>query len=156
MDTKQNNIKIKVKNIDDTIAYSRSKMQKSMIIEKLKEKGYRITRQRNLIIDAILKNECSCCKEIYYKVSSLDKSIGIATVYRLINALEEIGAINRKNMYKVAYFKNCTKKNICTIVLDDDTMYNLTAEKWNEVIKAGLILCGYLKDQNILSVTIKQ
>lgn len=30
-----------------------------------------------------------------------DHSIGIATVYRMVNKLEEIGAISRRNMYKV-------------------------------------------------------
>ena len=54
-----------------------------------------------MIIDIVLENECSCCKEIYYKASKMQNRIGIATVYRLVNSLEEIGAINRKNMYKV-------------------------------------------------------
>ena len=33
-------------------------------------------------------------------------SSGVATVYRMVNLLEEIGAISRKNMYKVAYSEN--------------------------------------------------
>ncbi len=49
-----------------------------------------------MLIDIILENECSSCKEIFYKASQADEKIGVATVYRMINALEEIGAINRK------------------------------------------------------------
>lgn len=139
-----------------TRTYSVTKMQRGVIIKRLKENGYRITKQRILIIDTILENECSCCKEIYYKVSEIDRSIGIATVYRLVNSLEEIGAINRKNMYKVAYFKNSSTENICSVVLDDGTTHNLSAEKWNAVIRAGLSVCGYLKKQNIIAVTIKE
>ena len=75
--------------------------KREVIIHKLKEKGCRITKQRIMIIDIVLENECSCCKEIYYEASKIDNHIGIATVYRLVNSLEEIGAINRKNMYKV-------------------------------------------------------
>ena len=30
-----------------------------------------------------------------------DSKIGVATVYRMINSLEEIGVISRKNMFKV-------------------------------------------------------
>ncbi|RKJ32059.1 Fur family transcriptional regulator, partial [bacterium 1XD42-8] len=56
--------------------------QKDRIIERLKEKGCRITSQRQLVIDTILKNECSCCKEIYYKALKKDPLISIATVYR--------------------------------------------------------------------------
>ena len=76
--------------------YRRSRMQRERIIKELRERGYRITRQRQVLIDIILENECSSCKEIFYKASQEDENIGVATVYRMINALEEIGAINRK------------------------------------------------------------
>jgi len=77
--------------------------KKNLIVKKLQDQGYRITKQRLLLIDIILSNECSCCKEIYYQASKHDSDIGAATVYRFVNTLEEIGAINRRNMYKVAY-----------------------------------------------------
>ena len=76
-------------------------VEKDIIIAKLRENGCRITKQRLILLDVILEEECSCCKEIYYKASQLDKRIGTATVYRMINMLEEIGAISRKNMYKI-------------------------------------------------------
>ena len=43
--------------------------KKEQIIEKLKENGCRITKQRKMLIDIILENECSSCKEIFYKAS---------------------------------------------------------------------------------------
>ncbi|MBR1693574.1 MAG: transcriptional repressor [Lachnospiraceae bacterium] len=79
----------------------KQQLQREEIITRLKEKGLRITKQRLTLIDVILENECSCCKEIYYKAARVDEGIGAATVYRMINTLEEIGVINRKNMYKV-------------------------------------------------------
>ena len=69
--------------------------QREYIIRKLKERGCRITRQRLIILDIILQEDCSCCKEIYYKASRQDTKIGFATVYRMVNMLEEIGAISR-------------------------------------------------------------
>ena len=78
--------------------------KKGFIISELKKNGCRITSQRKLLIDVILQDECSCCKEIYYKASMKDPGIGMATVYRMVNMLERIGAISRKNMYKVACF----------------------------------------------------
>ena len=56
-------------------AYQRTQMQKDMIFERLREQGCRITRQRQLILDIILEEECSCCKEIYYKVQEKDRNI---------------------------------------------------------------------------------
>ena len=45
----------------------------------------------------------------------------MATVYRMINALEEIGAISRKNMYRIESGENCAGG--CDIVLEDDTVF---------------------------------
>lgn len=75
--------------------------KQEMILEELEKKGFRITNQRKIIIDVILSNDFMCTKEIYYKVSQLDSTIGIASVYRTINTLEDMGVISRKNMYRV-------------------------------------------------------
>ena len=86
----------------DARNYHRTQMKRELIIQKLREQGCRITRQRRILLDIILEEECSCCKEIYYRAMEQDSKIGTATVYRMINTLEEIGVISRKNMYKVA------------------------------------------------------
>ena len=38
--------------------YQHTQMQKDLIIEKLKERGLRITRQRRILLDIILEGEC--------------------------------------------------------------------------------------------------
>ena len=73
--------------------YEKTQMQREIVIQRLKEQGCRITKQRMVLLDIILNENCSSCKEIYYKASRID--------YRMINTLEEIGAINRRNMYKI-------------------------------------------------------
>ena len=98
--------------------YLRTQMQKENIIQKLKERGCRITKQRLMLLDIILEEDCSCCKEIYYKASRLDDRIGTATVYRMVNTLEEIGAISRKNMYRITCDQDCEMENACTIEFD--------------------------------------
>ena len=128
---------------------------KEAIVQKLKASGCRITKQRLMLLDIILEENCSCCKEIYYRASRIDPSIGTATVYRMINKLEEIGAINRRNMYKVACDPNCELQNARTIELDDDTIKHLSAKNWNAVIQAGLKACGYVENQKIRSITMQ-
>ena len=51
-------------------------MQREEILERLREQGCRITKQRQLLLDIILQEEYSCCKEIYYKAAKQDSSIG--------------------------------------------------------------------------------
>lgn len=85
----------------DARNYHRTQMKKELIIQKLREQGCRITRQRRILLDIILEEECSCCKEIYYKALQKDSSIGPATVYRMVNTLENIGAISGKIFTKL-------------------------------------------------------
>jgi Fur family ferric uptake transcriptional regulator len=82
---------------------------KEEILASLKEHGYRLTEQRKLIVDIIANEEYTCCKEVYFLAHKRDNSIGIATVYRMINTLEEIGAISRKNIQK----NNCSGRCCC-------------------------------------------
>ena len=82
-----------------TGCYRHTQMQKDLIIEKLKERGLRITRQRMILLDIILEGECSCCKEIYYMASKKDPTIGLATVYRMVGVLEEMGFLSRGYRY---------------------------------------------------------
>ena len=72
-----------------------------------------------------------------------------------INKLEEIGAINRRNMYKVACDPDCDLQNACTVELDDDTIKHLSAKNWNAVIQAGLKACGYVEDQKVRNITVQ-
>ena len=51
----------------EQVSYQTTKMQREIILTKLKEKGCRITKQRLRLIDIILQNECSSCKEIFYR-----------------------------------------------------------------------------------------
>lgn len=127
-------------------------MQKDMIIQKLKEKGCRITKQRRIILDIILEQECSCCKEIYYRASLRDKKIGFATVYRMVNTLEEIGAISRKNMYRI--MDEATDGSY-TVELDDDTVLELSGGKWREIVETGLEQCGYMQGKHIKSIAAR-
>ena len=139
----------------ETANYHRTQMQKEIVIQRLREQGCRITKQRLMLLDVILNEDCSCCKEIYYRAAEVDPGIGAATVYRMVNLLEEIGAISRKNMYKIACGSGCEVENACIIEFDDDTVVELSAKKWHQVIKAGLVACGYPSDLNVRSVIAK-
>ena len=139
----------------DSVNYRRTKMQKELVLQKLKEQGCRITKQRVMLLDIILEEECSCCKEIYYRASRLDPKIGSATVYRMVNTLEEIGAISRKNMYRIVCDSGCETEVACTIKLENGTVHHLSAKAWNDVIRAGMKAEGYIHGEKIKSVEVQ-
>lgn len=129
--------------------------EEEIIIRKLKEHGYRITKQRKMLLRIILSDQCSSCKEIYYKAAERDPSIGPATVYRMINTLEEIGVINRGNMYRITREESAEEPASYMIEFDDNTSLKLSAKKWNQIIQSGLEACGYAEDREIRNVTAK-
>ena len=131
--------------------YEKTQMQREIVIQRLKEQGCRITKQRMVLLDIILNENCSSCKEIYYKASRIDSRIGTATVYRMINTLEEIGAISRRNMYKIDCLENENDKTYM-IEFDDHTMQQMSEKKLNSVLQAGLKACGYIEGQHVKSL----
>lgn len=141
---------------ENFILYQYTQMQKDKIVQKFKMEGGRMTRQRELVLDIILNGDCSCCKEIYYRALEKDPDIGVATIYRMVNKLEEMGVISRKNMYKI---ENQTKrkpaKGSCVIELEDDSIYQLNSGKWKQVMEAGLKACGYTtKGQRVKKIIV--
>lgn len=85
----------------------------------------------------------------------MDSSIGVATVYRMVNLLEEIGAISRKNMYRISCGMNCNRENACVIELDDQTFFRLSSGEWYKVISEGLRCMGYVDSQKVASVVVE-
>ncbi|MBQ3797042.1 MAG: transcriptional repressor [Butyrivibrio sp.] len=77
-------------------------MSNEYVISILKSKGFRITKQRKLIIDIILSSDGASCKEIYHKVVSKDSTVGAATVYRMIRLLEDIGVLRHVDMISLS------------------------------------------------------
>ena len=80
--------------------------QKEMIISELQKNGKRITDQRRILLDVILEGKWSSCKEIYYMASKRDPSIGLATVYRMVAVLEEMGFLRKGYRY---YYPGSTR-----------------------------------------------
>lgn len=68
--------------------------------EELKKKGYKLTPQRRAIVDTIVDSEGKhlTAEEIYDEVKKKCPEIGLATVYRTILLLEEIGIVSRLHL----------------------------------------------------------
>lgn len=146
--------------------------QKELIIQQLRDAGCRITKQRLVILDIILNSDPSCCKEIYREAAKVDKSIGSATVYRMVNTLEEIGVLNRKNMYQV----DCSScANVCqdadcddtcqgtscaacetnvVVTLEDDSKLVLNRDELTKVLEAGLRARGQIGDKKVVRIAL--
>ncbi|MTI96032.1 MAG: transcriptional repressor [Firmicutes bacterium] len=68
------------------------------LLAKLNRHGYRVTRQRKLVLMAIGENAClQSAEDIYERCRREDKSISMPTVYRTLEMLVELGQLRKLN-----------------------------------------------------------
>jgi len=89
--------------------------QKKEIVNEFQRLGKRITKQRMIILDVILEQNWTDCKEVYYEAVRRDSTIGLSTVYRTIRMLEEMGILKR--VYQYAFTGEEEKKEMHDAVL---------------------------------------
>lgn len=66
------------------------------ILQKCTEKGLKMTEQRKLIARIIAEaKDHPDTEEVYRRVSQVDNTVGIATVYRTIRLFEENGIVEK-------------------------------------------------------------
>lgn len=124
------------------------------MIKELRGRGCRITRQRELLIDIILKEESINCKKIYYKALKEDPNIGIATVYRMVQTLEEIGAIKRENT-RLTKLEEYTEVKECVLKLKGDEILRFDQGQLKQLIQSGMEVLGYGKDMPVEEFFVK-
>lgn len=73
-----------------------NKIEDMVII--LKEKGYKLTPQRRFILDVVLQHGHHHLNidEIYTEVKKDYPEIGIATIYRTVQLLEDVGILSKQ------------------------------------------------------------
>jgi Fur family transcriptional regulator, ferric uptake regulator len=69
---------------------------KEQLLRTLRTNGIKLTKQRRLLIDIITEKEFHSCKDIFQYASCIDPTIGVATIYRMVKTLENLGVVNRK------------------------------------------------------------
>ena len=130
----------------DTEQYRRVSREKEEILHLLRKRGFRVTKQRELILDIVF--------EIYYQAIQRDPGIGMATVYRMVNTLTDIGVL------KVATLKPQTALGSgsgCQILLKNQNKIVLNQTEWTEVLQNVLRRKGYNYNaaDEIVEVTIQ-
>jgi len=127
------------------------------IRERLKDCGYKLTPQRRLIADIIKDHEGEhlSIDEIFELVKDVNEDIGLATVYRTITILVQIGLvlkINFDDSFSRYEFNNNMERHvhhhlICLLCgsvkgIDDDLLGDVESkisEKENFVIKDHMV-----------------
>ena len=121
-------------------------------LRKLEASGLRMTVQRRHIIEILTSSQCTSPKELWYEAKQFVPDLGIATVYRLINRLEQIGVISKARnlgMQKVEPKLGTVTDDKGRKLLNGGTTRDLA-----QLIKQGLIARGTIGPQNELELSL--
>ena len=66
--------------------------------DTLRAGGYRVTPQRQLILEAVTKLEHATPEEIYAEVKQTAVGVNVSTVYRTLELLEQIGLVTHTHL----------------------------------------------------------
>jgi Fur family transcriptional regulator, zinc uptake regulator len=73
-------------------------MTEELLLQKLRDKGYKITPQRRVILEALLQSEHPTALEVLACVRNVFPEMSLDTVYRNLNMLTDVGITNLVNL----------------------------------------------------------
>ncbi len=110
---------------------------------KLKEKGYKLTTQRRIIYDVLLENQGKHLspEEIHDMVKDKFPEVGLATVYRTLQLLDELNVVHRLN-----FNDGCSRYEISSND-EDHHHHHLVCLKCGKVIEVELDMLEELEEE---------
>jgi len=109
----------------------------------LKEKGYKLTPQRRAVLDTVIKSQGKhlSTEEIYDYVKKECPEIGLATVYRTLQLLDELDVISKINLDD-----GCARYEL-NINSDDHQHHHLICTKCGDVLEVEVDLLEHLEEE---------
>ncbi len=66
--------------------------------DKLRARGYRVTPQRQLVLEAVSRLEHATPEEIFADVRQTARGVNVSTVYRTLELLEQLGLVTHTHL----------------------------------------------------------
>jgi Fur family transcriptional regulator, ferric uptake regulator len=67
--------------------------------DALRASGYRVTPQRQLVLEAVARLEHATPEEIYGDVTQHARGVNVSTVYRTLELLEQLGLVKHSHLH---------------------------------------------------------
>ncbi len=121
-------------------------------LRKLEASGLRMTVQRRHIIEILTSSNCTSPKELWYEAKQFVPDLGIATVYRLINRLEQIGVLSKNR--NIGMQPVTPTLGIITDARGKQKNFAGAPLDLTELVRVGLIAKGAIGHNNAITLTL--
>ncbi|MED7927811.1 Fur family transcriptional regulator [Nonomuraea sp. LP-02] len=122
--------------------------------EELRAKGYRVTPQRQLVLEAVKDLEHATPEEICAKVRETARGVNISTVYRTLELLEELGLVTHTHLGHGAptYHLAAEADHVHLVCRGCDQVFEVRPELAEGMVKALDDEMGFVADVHHLTV----
>lgn len=103
----------------------------------LREAGLRVTRQRLAVLDALKdRTEALSAQDVYHEFRQRGESIGLSTVYRALESLQDAGLLDAIDREGEQAFRYCSTGHhhhlICISCNEVEELKGTIVEEWVE------------------------
>lgn len=76
------------------------------ILASMNKSGYRVTKQRQVIVEEVAGSPClQSAEDVYKRCKAVDSTISFPTIYRTLEVLVTLGFVRKLNMHGRASFE---------------------------------------------------
>ena len=120
----------------------------------LREKGYRLTPQRELVLQAVDSLGHATPDEVLAKVREQSAAINVSTVYRSLELLEELGLVRHTHLTDRAptYHSKATPEHVHLVCRGCGTVLEARPTEFDDLQAALLRNHGFMADVGHLTV----
>ena len=122
--------------------------------KELRARGYRVTPQRQLVLEAVTKLEHASPEEIWEDVQQTARGVNISTIYRTLELLEQLGLVTHTHLGHGAprYHLAAEAKHVHLVCSDCGTVTQLAPEAVSSLVSALDSGYGFETDVGHLTV----
>ena len=120
----------------------------------LREKGYRLTPQRELVLSAVDQLGHATADEVLAAVREQSSAVNISTVYRTLDLLEELGLVRHTHLTDRAptYHSTATPQHVHLVCRGCQTVIDAAPEEFEQLSQSLRSAHGFEPDIGHLTV----
>ncbi|MEV0581417.1 Fur family transcriptional regulator [Nonomuraea sp. NPDC050310] len=122
--------------------------------EELRARGYRVTPQRQLVLEAVKALEHATPEEICTRVRETARGVNISTVYRTLELLEELGMVTHTHLSHGAptYHLTADADHVHVVCRACEKVFEVSPELAEGLVKSLDEQFGFTADVHHLTV----